>query len=162
VTDSDQARERYHAEGRAELYLNPGELAAPHAPTAVKTILGSCVAICLWDAGMKVGGINHFLLPHGRVGGRDEMRYANGAFARLVDALAAAGGRRGQLRAKLFGGASVLTGPLGSPLGDSNIQAAERLLGASGIPILSRDVGGQRGRRLVFHTDTADVWVWRL
>lgn len=34
--------------------------------TALTTTLGSCVAACLRDPVLKIGGMNHFLLPEGR------------------------------------------------------------------------------------------------
>ena len=41
----------------------------------------------------------------------------------------------------------------GLRLGERNVAAARRLLAAAGIAVVAEDVGGSRGRKLVFHTD---------
>jgi len=39
-----------------------GTVFAAREPTVIETLLGSCVAVCLWDPETRVGGMNHFLL----------------------------------------------------------------------------------------------------
>ncbi len=145
--------------GRPQVYLNAGQLAVAQHPTAIVTVLGSCVAVCLWDPGSRVGGVNHFLLPH-HVERERSPRFGNVAVPRLVEEVVRAGASRAGLVAKVFGGASVLA-PLASArrLGEENAALALHLLDEARIPVLDRDVGGERGRKLVFVSDEGTAWV---
>ncbi len=144
---------------RPQLYLHAGQLAVAAEPSAIVTVLGSCVAVCLWDPGSRVGGVNHFLLPH-HVERERSARFGTVAVPQLVDAVVRAGASRSGLVAKVFGGASVLgAGPRTRRLGDENAALALHLLEEARIPVLDRDVGGERGRKLVFVSDEGTAWV---
>jgi chemotaxis protein CheD len=144
---------------RALVYLHAGQLVAAAVPTAITTVLGSCVAVCLHDAEARVGGMNHFLLPH-HVERERSARFGNVAVPQLVDAVLRAGAQRRRLVAKVFGGAAVLAGlGVGRRLGEENAALAVRLLQEAGIPVRDVDVGGNRGRKLVFVTDDGIAWV---
>jgi chemotaxis protein CheD len=143
---------------RAAVYLVPGQLHAASEPTAITTVLGSCVAVCLHDPVRSVGGMNHYLLP-GPAPQEPSTRFGDSAIESLLDAVLRLGAHQPRLRAKVFGGAGLLPGTPGGSLGDENARLAFRLLGNLGIPVLDGDLGGFRGRRLVFHTDTGDAWV---
>lgn len=148
--------------GRAQVYLHAGQLHAARTPTAITTILGSCVSVCLFDPSTGVGGMNHFLLPH-HVERERSPRFGTVAVPELVEAVVRAGGRRGGIQAKVFGGASVIHAFRGSRnLGEENARLALRLLEEAGVPVLDADVGGDRGRKLVFHSDEGSVWVRKL
>ena len=144
---------------RRQVYLHAGQIAVASEPTAIVTVLGSCVAVCLWDPGSRVGGVNHFLLPH-HVQLERSPRFGNVAVPRLVDAVVRAGASRGGLVAKVFGGACVLGAVTHARrLGEENAALALDLLAPAGIPVLDRDVGGERGRKLVFVSDEGTAWV---
>jgi chemotaxis protein CheD len=145
--------------GRAQVYLHAGHVHAASVPTVITTVLGSCVAVCLHDPVARVGGMNHFLLPlHTAHAGSP--RFGTVAIPALVDAMLRAGASRGALVAKVFGGASVIPSMAShGPLGDDNVRLAEELLHAARIPVLDRDVGGGRGRKLVLFTDEGTAWV---
>ena len=148
--------------GRAQVYLHAGQLATACAPTAITTVLGSCVAVCLHDPSTGVGGMNHFLLPH-PVGRERSARFGNVAVPELVDAVVRAGAARAPLVAKVFGGASVIGAFRGSRnLGEKNVQLALRLLEEARIPVLDQDVGGARGRKVIFIVDQGTAWVRQL
>ncbi len=147
---------------RALAYLHPGEWIAAAEPTIVTTIVASCVAVCLWDAELRAGGINHFLLPSGARNATQPGRYGNLAIPRLVEALEKIGCDRRRLRAKLFGGSCRAEARAGGDLGARNVALADELLAELGIPIIARDTGGPRARKLVMHTDDFSVWVWRI
>lgn len=138
--------------GRRRFFLPAGQLYATAEPTDIVTVLGSCVSVCLYDVAKGVGGANHFMLPGSAV--IPSPRYATHAFDLLLEQLIALGARRSRLEAKLFGGASMLK--LGTDamrdLGGRNIDAARRRLEDEHIPIVSEDVGGSSGRKLVFST----------
>jgi chemotaxis protein CheD len=144
---------------RGTAYLHPGDLLASGEPMALTTILGSCVGVCLFDAESRTGGMNHFLLPDS-LGARPTTRFGDLAMPRLLTDVLEAGGRRGRLQARVFGGACVLDAfraTAASHLGERNAEVALRFLEQHGIPVVSRDIGGKRGRKLVFHTDDGTV-----
>ena len=146
---------------RATAYLHPGQLFVSAHSYAVTTILGSCVAVGLWDPVNRIGGINHFLLPTFSGLGIASPRFGNIAIKELLDQLAELGSQRHNLLAKLFGGACVLEA-FSRPqnhLGMKNIEVARELLESESIPLVGHDVGGQRGRKLIFHTDDGAAWV---
>lgn len=146
-------------DGRPQVYLHAGQLTIAATPTAVVTVLGSCVAVCLHDPVTRVGGVNHFLLPH-HVERERSTRFGTIAVPELVEAVVRAGASRASIVAKVFGGASVI-GALSRTrrLGDENAALAFRLLEEARIPVLQQDVGGARGRKLVFLTDDGTAWV---
>ena len=143
------------------VYLAPGQLFASRDRVQVTTILGSCVAVCLFDLEAQVGGVNHFLLPHGVP---PSPRFAEYAVPQLVDRVLALGASSERLRAKLFGGACVLpaVSRVNSDLGEKNIELARRLLLQQGIPVIAEDVGGNCGRKLIFDTVSGSVFVKRM
>lgn len=146
---------------RATAYLHPGQLFASPEGCAVTTILGSCVAVCLWDPVTRIGGINHFLLPSFSGEGVASPRFGNVAIRELLDQLAQMGSQKHNLLAKIFGGACVLEAFRNRQhhLGTKNIEVAQQMLEAESIPLVGHDVGGQRGRKLIFHTDDGSAWV---
>ena len=87
---------------RAQVYLHAGQLHVASAPTAITTVLGSCVAVCLFDPVARVGGMNHFLLPL-HVDRDHTARFGTVAVPQLVEAVLRAGASRGALAAKVFG-----------------------------------------------------------
>ena len=142
----------------ARVYLAPGRLYASGEDVQVTTILGSCVAVCIWDAQAQVGGMNHFLLPSGRTA---SPRFGDSAVALLIGQVLERGAHRGRLAAKVFGGACVLEAFRADQwsLGARNIEIAREQLEAAAIPVVGEDVGGDRGRKVVFHVRTGAAWV---
>lgn len=147
--------------GRQVLYVAPGEILASDQPRAVKTILGSCVAVCLWDSVRKVGGITHYLLPALPAGKEATPRYGDVAIGSLLERLYMLGTGAHGLVAKVFGGATVVDGLAGESglVGEKNIVMAHTVLDRMRIPLVGEDVGGHRGRKLVFCTDEGSAWV---
>jgi chemotaxis protein CheD len=144
-------------------YLPPGQLVACSEPTAVTTILGSCAAVCLWDRRRAVGGVNHYLLPDWTGPREFSPRFGPVAMEQLLARMRSLGCQDRDLEAKLFGGAKILGGG-GSEnhLGLQNAAVARAQLAASGITLVAEDVGGDRGRKLVFFTDTGVALVRKL
>lgn len=110
------------------------------------TVLGSCVAACLYDPVRRLGGMNHFLLPDD-AGGRD-ISHAGAAMERLVNGLIKHGAMRSRLEAKLFGGSRMLAGL--PDIGRRNGEAALVFLQGEGIPIRAHSLGGTQARRVRF------------
>lgn len=149
------------AEGRARIFLQPGQLHVAGGPLAISTVLGSCVAVCLWDRELALGGMNHYLLPYHVNGPVDPWRYGAGAIDGLLAELERRGSWRSRLRAKVFGGACVLEAfqGQGRHLGERNVILARERLAELGIAIDAEAVGGNRGRKVIFHTDDGSAWV---
>jgi chemotaxis protein CheD len=148
-------------EKRVTLYV--GGVHAADEPCVLKTLLGSCIAVCLHDPVSGVGGMNHFLLPRGRDDGGDAARFGVHAMDRLLAAVMKAGGRRGRLVAKVFGGAHVLD-LQGSPVSvpRQNIEFAGDFLLREGFPVRSWDVGGSYPREVLFHLPSGRAFVRRV
>jgi chemotaxis protein CheD len=142
-----------------EVYLHPGQLVASAEPMVVTTILGSCVAVCLWDPETGVGGMNHFLLPEWLSGDPQSPRFAVGACEALLDRTVALGAWRAGLVAKVFGGSWAFAPAGDGALGGRNVKAAMSLLHEWGIPVAAEDVGGRAGRKVVYETASGAAWV---
>jgi chemotaxis protein CheD len=145
-------------------FVHTGEVAAARSSTLFSTILGSCVSVCLWDPTTGAGGMNHFLLPDQVSNGLSTARFGNVAVKTLLVKLDAFGVPVQSLRAKIFGGASVLDNGVAprEVLGARNIELARVLLTLAGIPVVAEDVGGTRGRKLIFRTSDGAAWVRKL
>jgi chemotaxis protein CheD len=119
--------------------------------TVLTTILGSCIAACIWDGVAGVGGMNHFLLPgdgrHRQPGG-DAMRFGVHAMELLVNGLLRRGAVKSRMRAKLFGGARMIKGL--TDIGELNANFAEKFLREEGILLVGGSLRGEQGRRIQF------------
>ncbi len=146
---------------RATHYLPPGQLFASREPTDVTTILGSCVAMCLWDVELHIGGINHFLLPRHPPGTQPSGRFGDAAFKLLLDRLIEFGCKLPSMRARILGGACMIQAfrDRGNHLGGQNVEMAVKLLNDSGIEVIDQNTGGDRGRKIVFGTDDGSIRV---
>ena len=146
-----------------QAYLHAGFITVHAAPTWITTVLGSCVAVCLYDGSIGLGGMNHYQLALWNGVGLASPRYGNVAIDRLVQKMESLGGERERMRAKVFGGASVLGGAQDSlRIGARNIEIAWDHLQRLNIPIVASDVGGQLGRKVKFDTQTGVAKVKKL
>jgi chemotaxis protein CheD len=141
-------------------YLMPGKIFAAAQPFAISTIIGSGVALCLWDSAQRIGGANHFILPEGPEDSENGSRYANIANAALLQRMLDLGAERQTLKARIFGGSlpGVKFSSGGDCVGERNVHAVNHFLKLNGIHLLQSEVGGIRGRKLVFHTDAGEAW----
>ena len=142
-----------------QYFLYPSSLFVSKEPYVVKTILGSCVAICIWDKRLKIGGINHYMLPTWNGNDLISPKYGNIAIEKLVDKMFSMGSRKSDIVAKVFGGADMLEGSHGKGymIGERNIRMAMIVLEEKGIPVVASSTGGKRGRKILFFTDTGEV-----
>ena len=129
----------------------------------VVTVLGSCIAVCLWDPRRAMGGMTHALLPNAPADERHSTRYADTAIGALVDAMGRLGCRDEDLRAKVFGGADLFSTP-GSELavGSRNVAVTHAELGRRGIPVVASSTSGRTGVVVRLLTSTGEVWLRRL
>lgn len=133
-------------------YLKQGELAIVSGEMKVFTILGSCVAVVLWDEGTKIGGANHFLLPYWNNKGLPDVRYGDIAITELHDKVILAGAVKRRMVAKIFGGASMLKFDNALfNVGQRNIEVAKLKLSELNVPIVEEVIGGNLGRKILFN-----------
>jgi chemotaxis protein CheD len=120
--------------------------------TVFSTVLGSCIAACIYDPDTGVGGMNHFLLANAREGGAANARYGIHAMELLINGIMKKGAMRSNLKAKVFGGAKMSANL--SDIGAANADFVQRFLRDEGIPCISSSVGGTSARRVRFHPCT--------
>jgi chemotaxis protein CheD len=145
---------------RAQVYLLPGQVYVSAEPTRITTILGSCIAVCVYDPVRRIGGMNHFMLPHFAGSGVASARFGNIAMTELLKKMALAGASFTTMQARVFGGSCMFpTAASGAHLGEKNERLARETLSAHGIRIIDTQTGGGRGRKLVFHTDEGTAWL---
>lgn len=161
LASTDAHQHRDPASGRWVVKVLPGgQHIGPQDNELIATVLGSCVAACLYDPVLRLGGLNHFMLPEdeaGLWGGASlALRYGNHAMEALINALLARGADRYRLECKLFGAGNVVQGMRG--VGDRNAEFVRRYVADEGLRVISEDLGGHRGRRVVFDPETGQVW----
>jgi chemotaxis protein CheD len=151
--------------------IGPGEMHVTGDPgEVILTVLGSCVAACVWDPAAAVGGMNHFMLPqpgtHSEAstgswhGAAARLRYGSTAMADLLEQLQRLGGRLDRMEAKLFGAARL--GVDQGMVGDGNARFAEAYLARHGLPLRARELGGVWARRVAFQATTGRAFMTEL
>lgn len=140
--------------------LMMGQLYASSEPCLITTVLGSCVGVCLWDEELRIGGLNHFMLPRWDGKGLPSPRFGNIAIPKLIEAVVAAGGRRNKLVAKVFGGGNVLGQGEPPPrfnVGFRNADYALQALQLEEIRVVSQKLKPDHGIKIQFDTGSGEV-----
>jgi chemotaxis protein CheD len=147
----------------------PGEFFVTRSDEAITTVLGSCIAACIRDPAVRIGGMNHFMLPEDNSVGRSSWldgpgalstRYGSYAMESLINELMKLGARRERLEVKLFGGGRILSSM--TDVGQKNITFARHFLKLEGFKIAAEDVGDVYPRRVVYFPTTGVVMLKRL
>lgn len=149
----------------AAIKLLPADYVVTDRPVALVTLLGSCVAACLYDPVAALGGMNHFMLPGGgnpTSGNDTSARYGMNAMELLINDLLKRGAQRQRLMAKVFGGGNVLSGFYADPIGTRNARFVLEYLRAEGIPVAAQDLGDNQARKVCFFAQTGRALVRRL
>ncbi len=137
-----------------------GALKIAAAPEKLRTVLGSCIGIAVFDLHLGIAGLAHSILPQGSEEVEELGKFADQAVDNLVVRLTALGASRTRLRAKLVGGAAMFaTANDGVQLGERNAETARRRLQSHDIPIIAEVVGGTKGRKVLVDPDTGNVEV---
>lgn len=152
---------------REVVTIHPGEYYVSKGPEYISTILGSCVAIILFDSVNHIGGMNHFMLAKSDDTKKNEemsvpiTRFGEYAIEALVDEMIKQGADKNNLQAKIFGGSNIFNFSDSSPnqVGIVNINFARKVLNKLGIQVLAEDTGGILSRKIVFDPATFKVLV---
>ena len=149
---------------KKQVSIHIGGLYATGNPVVIETVLGSCVAACLYDSASRIGGMNHILLP-----GKPDMkhfsenaRYGINAMELLINRIMELGACRQRIVAKVFGGSHLFPSiSEENGTGKKNITFVMEFLKREKIKVISKNTGGHDSRRIYFHTDTGDVFLKR-
>lgn len=133
----------------------------------ISTLLGSCVAVCLFDTASQVGGMNHFMLPQmqrGNHADEDMLLAGDACMEALLNTLLARGAARHRIKAKAFGGGTVIESNLPNLLsiGKRNADFTREWLEREGIPLLASDFLGPWSRKVLFLPQNGDVFCKRM
>jgi chemotaxis protein CheD len=141
---------------------------ADYAVAATGTIttigLGSCVAIMLYDAAVRVGGLAHVLLPSEAMS-RDRSnpaKFPATVVPLLLNEMRNLGARADRIQAKIAGGASMfgaLMPPGGINIGERNVIAVREVLACAKVPIVAEDTGSDYGRSVFLFLEDGRVEV---
>lgn len=143
--------------------INPGGWAI-ELDRPIATLLGSCVAVCLFDPKLKLGGMNHFLLPsRTSAANADTDVILNGDYAMevLANGLFNKGANKNRLVAKAFGGGTIVSS-IRMAIGERNAEFAKEWLEREGIPLIASDFSGPWSRKVVFVPQTGDAFCRRI
>ena len=141
------------------IFIYPGKLYASKVNQFLSTILGSCVAVCIWDKKNAIGGMNHFMLPYWNGQGLASPKYGNIAIEKLIQRMIYLGSKEEDMVAKIFGGGKIIeNSSTNFSIGDRNIEIAESILAKKNIKIIKSSIGGERGRKIILKTGTFEVF----
>ena len=150
---------------KKQVSIHIGGLYATGNPVVIETVLGSCVAACLYDPASRIGGMNHILLP-GRPDIKnfnDNARYGVNAMELLINRIMELGACRQRIVAKVFGGSHLFPSiPEENGTGKKNITFVMEFLKREKIKVISKNTGGHDSRRIYFHVDTGHVFLKRI
>ncbi len=149
---------------RRQYHIAIGGYYASRKPVVIRTLLGSCVAVCLHDPQKKIGGMNHILLP-----GRAAMKKVNtpaqfavNSMELLIKKVIRLGGTKNELTAKIFGGGQIMPSIDSSQAtGPKIVSFVKELLELQAIELIKENTGGTDTRTIYFHTDTGNVYLKR-
>ena len=143
--------------------INPGGWTV-ETERPITTLLGSCVAVCLYDTRLRLAGMNHFLLPSRAKSASDDMDVilaGDYSMEVLLNTMLGKGAVKQRLVAKAFGGGTIVTSIL-MAIGQRNSEFAKEWLEREGIPLIAQDFGGAWSRKVIFTPDGGDAFCRRL
>jgi len=142
-------------------HVGMADLVVVSAPAKLITLgLGSCIGLVIFDPVAKIAGMAHIMLPESRgVKGTEKIgKFADTAVPAVVDEMIKKGALKARMKAKMAGGAQMFSLP-GTPtdflaVGSRNVKETTSMLSKEGIPLVSSDTGGNKGRTVEFSTTT--------
>ncbi|MGH8188638.1 MAG: chemoreceptor glutamine deamidase CheD, partial [Steroidobacteraceae bacterium] len=148
--------------------LLPGDYYVTREDEVLDTVLGSCVSACIRNPRLRIGGMNHFMLPRPSGAGNDTWesidgratRYGSASMEQLINSILRAGGTRADLEVKIFGGANVMSAL--SDIGTHNVTFVRDFLRQEGLSVTSEDVGDTCPRHIQYFPMSGRVRVRHL
>lgn len=160
---------------KCKVRLDPGELCLLPRPSEVETILGSCVSVVLFHPNSGLGAMSHGKFPErqcqqpncGLKICRDMGNYVSCSLLFMLSYYTHQGVPYRELEVKLFGGAMMFTSPGQSDssigaIGKRNIEVAMEIIRTRHLRLVSSDIGGPWGRRIIFNTEAGEVKLQRI
>lgn len=141
--------------------LDKGYVYFSKTPAKIHAVLGACVAVCLWDKETHYGCMNHFMHPLARKSSKATPRFGNAAMVAMFRIMDEAGSKTKNVIAQIFGGGKPEDHE-GEDIGSKNVAVAKKYLNKKGIRIVSEDVGGSLGRKVIFNTATGHAAVLKV
>lgn len=139
--------------------LGIAEIKVIRAPERIRTVLGSCIGVALYDRGSGIGGMAHVMLPDSKQGSGQPSKFADTAVDILLDTVLKAGAVRDRLRAKIAGGAAMFGEASMGNLGDRNAEAVRERIRHHAIRMAGSALGGSKGRKMMLDPATGEVTV---
>lgn len=143
---------------KVSVYVSDARVSSDTDDVLTTHSLGSCIGVCLYDSVARVGGLLHFQLPDSKAdntkAGEKPFMFADTGMKLLISKMVSVGANKSRLRAKLAGGATMVTGPKGFDIGKRNYLAIRKIMWKNGLFVNGEDVGGSNPRNM--YLDIAD------
>ena len=150
-------------QGKKIITIYSGEYYIAADPSLViYTLLGSCIAVCLYDPAHSIGGMNHFMLPQSKETHSSSGRFGKQSMDAMIDELLRQGAVFSALKAKIFGGARMFDTPKEIDIAGANIQFITEFMETHQIPVVARDLGGNIGRKIYYVLENHRVFLKRI
>ena len=137
--------------------IRMGEMSVAKDGAVLRTLLGSCLGVALYDRFQQIGGLAHIVLPEATASTDRPGKFVDTAIPALIEKMSALARSELRLSAKIAGGASMFKTTVAANIGERNVKVCEAVLRERGIVILARHCGGNQGRRMCLHTDNGKV-----
>lgn len=146
--------------GTDKVFVRAGYVCYANEPVFLHAVVGSGVVVTLWDRARMVGGMCYFIMDAVEAGAKPTPYYADPSVNALISMFLKDSSRVNDLEGHIYGGAENKKSPAFIPfLSEKNAQAAEKALSEKGITIAGKDVGGNRGRKIIFNSATGELVV---
>ena len=139
--------------------IRMGEMAVAKDDGVLRTLLGSCIGVALYDRAHRVAGLAHVVLPTSQGIPTLPGKFMDTAIPALLDKMAQLVGRAVEPTARIAGGANMFATEVVRTIGLQNIEASDRILGDLGIPIVGRHCGGEKGRRIALDAESGVITI---
>ncbi|MFC1523560.1 chemotaxis protein CheD [Thermodesulfobacteriota bacterium] len=151
---------------RGTVFLKPAELWIGTEPVEITTLLGSCVAVTMYNKRFGLAAICHATLPEispdeSCNDDTERFKFVRCVIPWMHENFNTRGVKPNEIDVKLFGGATQLTQNnhrfQGHSIGIKNIKLAKELIRQEGLKLSSVNVGGSKGRKIKFISKTGQV-----
>lgn len=153
------------AKGVVEIQVGIADYKVAVSPNKLITLgLGSCVGVALFDTNTRIGGLLHIMLPDSTQFSNvtKPAKFADLGIPLMIQEMRRLGGNTHRLTAKLAGGAQMFSGldeKFVLNIGQRNSAMVRQILVKLKIPVLAEELGGNRGRTMIFDTTNGKVTI---